>query len=89
VEARGSLEIPLVEFNFVEFRNFECSCLCSSQPRCFHLILLVFSSSFSQMVVRALTFEITGTLVCMSVPLGKVYGDVRRAPIPAPMISHL
>ena len=28
--------------------------------------------------LRALTFEITGTLVCLSTPLGKVYGDALR-----------
>ena len=28
--------------------------------------------------LRCLTFEITGTLICMSVPLGKVYGDALR-----------
>lgn len=30
------------------------------------------------MLLRAVTFEITGVLVCMSVPLGKVYGDALR-----------
>ena len=29
-------------------------------------------------MLRALTLEITGTLVCMSVPLGRVYGDAIR-----------
>lgn len=28
--------------------------------------------------LRCLTFEITGTLICMSVPLGRVYGDALR-----------
>ena len=30
------------------------------------------------MLLRAVTFEITGVLVCMSVPLGQVYGDALR-----------
>ena len=35
--------------------------------------------------VRAVTFEITSTLVCMAVPLGKVYGDaVRHYNLPCP-----
>jgi len=32
----------------------------------------------AMLLVRAVTFEITGVLVCMSVPLGKVYGDALR-----------
>jgi len=35
--------------------------------------------------LRCLTFEITSTLVCMSVPLGRVYGDaVRHYQLPCP-----
>lgn len=35
--------------------------------------------------IRAVTFEITSTLVCMSVPLGRVYGDaVRHYKLPCP-----
>jgi FMN phosphatase YigB (HAD superfamily) len=35
--------------------------------------------------LRAITFEITSTLVCMSVPLGRVYGDaVRHFKLPCP-----
>jgi len=35
--------------------------------------------------IRAVTFEITSTLVCMSLPLGKVYGDaVRHYKLPCP-----
>ena len=35
--------------------------------------------------IRAITFEITSTLVCMSLPLGKVYGDaVRHYKLPCP-----
>ena len=37
------------------------------------------------MLIRAVTFEITGCLVCMSVPLGKVYGDcLRHYNLPCP-----
>ena len=37
------------------------------------------------MVLRAITFEITGTLVCMSLPLGQVYGDaLRHYKLPCP-----
>ena len=37
------------------------------------------------MRLRALTFEITGTLVCLSAPLGKVYGDaLRHYKLPCP-----
>ena len=35
--------------------------------------------------LRGITLEITGTLVCMSVPLGRVYGDaLRHYNLPAP-----
>ena len=35
--------------------------------------------------LRCLTFEITGTLVCMSLPLGRVYGDaLRHYKLPSP-----
>ena len=35
--------------------------------------------------LRAVTFEITSTLVCMSVPLGQVYGDqLRHFKLPCP-----
>jgi len=35
--------------------------------------------------LRCLTFEITSTLVCMSVPLGRVYGEaVRHYKLPCP-----
>ena len=37
------------------------------------------------MKLRAISFEITSTLVCMSVPLGKVYGDaIRHYGLPCP-----
>lgn len=36
-------------------------------------------------MLRALTFEITGTLVCMSLPLGSVYGNaLRHYKLPCP-----
>ena len=34
--------------------------------------------SATMLLLRAVSFEITGVLVCMSVPLGKVYGDALR-----------
>ena len=40
--------------------------------------------------LRAVTFEITSTLVCMSVPLGKVYGDaVRHYRLPCPTDDNM